>query len=71
MIGKLKEEIGNKIGLKPGTVGNALTGLTSKKLLYSTSKGLYKLNPRYAFKGNTKERNAMLKAILEMECPDC
>lgn len=35
------------------------------------SSSTYKINPRYAFKGSTADRNAALKAIIELECPDC
>ena len=67
----IKEEMIKKIGGKTGTIDNALSTLTAKKLLYSTGRAIYKLNPRYAFKGSTGERNRLLKVILEMECPDC
>lgn len=65
----LKQVIGDKLKLKLGTVNNAITKLNDKKLIYSTQRGLYKINPRYAFKGSTKERNQMLKFVLEVECP--
>lgn len=57
--------------LKSGSVANALGKLVEKKLLYTVSKGIYKINPRYAFKGSTSERKKLLKFILEAECPDC
>ena len=68
---KLRALIGVDLKLNPGTVANALGSLTKKKLIYSKERGLYKLNPRYAFQGSTAERNKMLKMILEVECPDC
>jgi|SRR6185436_4436312 len=68
---KLRALIGVDLKLNPGTVANALGFLTKKKLIYSKERGLYKLNPRYAFQGSTAERNKMLKMILEVECPDC
>lgn len=76
MTGAMKADMAQQMikGGKPitvGTISNTLTGLVSKGLLFTPAKGLYKLNPRYAFKGSTKERNAMLKVILQMECPDC
>lgn len=55
----------------PSTIANALTELVEAKLLYSKSKGLYQINPRYAFKGSTSERNEALKAIIELGCKDC
>jgi len=67
----IKEEMSRAIKIKLGTIDNALTGLSKKKMIYSTGKAVYKLNPRYAFKGPTATRDRLLKAILEMECPDC
>lgn len=72
----LKEQMAEIMskGNKPisgGTISNALTELVEKKLLFSNAKGIYNLNPRYAFKGSTKDRNAMLKVTLELQCKDC
>lgn len=67
----IRNIIGKDTKLSPGTVANALGQLTEKKLVYSPQRGVYKLNPRYAFQGSTVERNKMLKMILELECPDC
>jgi hypothetical protein len=71
IIRGLKEEMSSKIGIKLPTINNALSGLLEAKLLYTISRGTYKLNPRYAFKGSTGDRNRMLKVILQLECPDC
>ncbi len=67
----IREVIGEAQKLKSGTVNNAISGLSKKGLIFQLQKGLYKLNPRHAFKGSTLERNAMLKFILEVECPSC
>jgi len=67
----IREIIGQSTSLKSGSVANALTQLVEKKLLYTISKGIYKINPRYAFKGSTSERKKLMKFILEVECPDC
>lgn len=67
----VKDVMGQDIGIKLGTIDNALSGLTKKAMIYTVSKATYKLNPRYAFQGPTKTRNKVLKAVLEMECPHC
>lgn len=67
----IKEEMVKKIGGSTRTIDNALVTLVAKKLLYTTGRAIYKLNPRYAFKGSTGDRNKLLKVILELECPDC
>lgn len=67
----IKKEMVDKMGGSTRTIDNALVTLTQKKLIYTTGRAMYKLNPRYAFKGSTGDRNRLLKVILEMECPDC
>lgn len=71
IVKAIKEEMGKQIGIKLGTIDNALSGLTSKGMIYSTGKAVYKMNPRYAWKGGSASRNKALKAVLEMECPHC
>lgn len=65
----MKLMMAEKLKLQLGTVNNAITKLNDKKLIYSPQRGIYKINPRYAFKGSTKDRNTMLKFVLEVECP--
>jgi len=65
----LKEEIGAVIGLKVGTIDNALNSLVATGLIYRTVKTMFKLNPRYAFKGSQQDRSKQLKFIIEVECP--
>ncbi len=71
MINKSRVKVGKELGISPGTVANALTKLTEKKLIYSTDRGFYKLNPRYAFQGSTADRDKLLRVVLEVECPEC
>lgn len=63
--------MGKKLELNERTVLNTLGMLVEKRLIYTTSKGVYKLNPRYAYKGSTYNRNRDLKVVLEVECPHC
>ena len=65
----LKEEIGTVIGLKVGTIDNALNAIVKTGLIYRTAKTMFKLNPRYAFKGSQADRSKQLKFIIEVECP--
>lgn len=67
----LRTLLSKQLGFAPSTIANALTELTVCKLLHSPSRSLYQLNPRYAFKGSTLDRNDALKAIIELGCKDC
>lgn len=71
VIKTIKEDISKVTSLKIGTIDNAMMLLVKNKLLYSVGRATYKINPRYAFKGNTTDRKKALKVMLELECPDC
>lgn len=68
---QMRINLGKKLELNERTVLNTLGMLVEKKLIYTVSKGIYKLNPRYAYKGSTFNRNRDLKFVLEVECPHC
>jgi predicted transcriptional regulator len=69
--GAMRGLMSKELHFASSTIANALTELVESKLLYSKSKALYQINPRYAFKGSTSERNEALKAIIELGCKDC
>lgn len=66
------EFIGSSANVTTG-IDNCLSELTKNKLLFKPEdqRGGYYLNPRYAFKGSTHDRNQSLKAIIELGCIDC
>lgn len=63
--------IAKETSLNPSTVANTLTELKESNLLYSQTKGIYRINPRYAFKGSSIDRNKALKVLIELGCKDC
>ena len=67
----IRKEIGVKTGLSERTVYNTVKVLEGKKLIFKHATGAYQINPRYAFKGSTHERNHQLKTIIELGCTDC
>ena len=73
---KEKENIKTHLNMKcknNEVINRALRELTQEKFLIKCDDrdSTFKINPRYAFKGSTMERNAALKAVIELECPDC
>lgn len=67
-----KTIIKEKWGLGFSTTANALTTLVNNRLLIkTTSKSVYRVNPNYAWKGTSNDRNKLLKYVLTVECPDC
>lgn len=67
----IKKIIAEKLNTSVSAVSNTITQLKRDNLLYSPDRGLYILNPRYAFKGSSNERNKQLKIIIELGCKDC
>lgn len=67
----LKIIIADKINASPRTIDNSLSELIANKFIIRLERNTYKLNPRHVFQGGTSERNAALKAVLILECPDC
>jgi Firmicute plasmid replication protein (RepL) len=63
--------IGKRLELNERTVLNTLCMLVTRKLIYTINRSIYKLNPRYAYKGSILNRNRALKFVLEVECPTC
>lgn len=66
----IKNQLSNVTGKSSTTYDRCTKVLLDNKLIYRVSKRLYRLNPRYAFKGSTHNRN---KAVIEMIdfCVDC
>lgn len=58
--------IAKKMGVSNSAVANALTELKSNDILYSLSRSMYQINPRYAYQGSTANRKKDLKAIIEL-----
>lgn len=58
--------ISEKLGICSSAIANALTELKEKGLLFLHSRGMYQLNPRFAFKGSSNARNEALKVIIEL-----
>lgn len=66
----LKIKIAEKIKCSPRSLDNAIKSLIDANLIYRDNRTLYLINPRYAWKGSTKDRNFNLQILLE-KCPDC
>lgn len=66
-----KEDLAKEIECSVRSLDNAITYLRRNKYIIRLSHNYYKLNPRHVFKGSSNERNVALKAVLELECPNC
>jgi len=71
MTKPFKQVIAKELGWSARSFDNAVTFLVERKMIVRLNGSLYKINPRHIFRGGDKVRNGNLKAILEVECPDC
>ena len=67
----IRLEISKQTDLNERTVYNTIKKLEDKNLIFKYDTGAYQVNPRYAFKGSSLERNNQLKLIIELGCKDC
>lgn len=65
-----KERWANILDVSVRTIDNALAALTKKKLLLSEARGKYSLNPKYYFKGSTKDRAKVLEMKITYQIED-
>lgn len=65
-----KERWSKEIGCSVRTIDNCLATLVKKKLLLSESRGKYKLNPLYYFKGSNTDRRRILNLTVEYNFGD-
>lgn len=63
----IRNEIAELTGRKPTTFNNTTRALIDRKLIIKVSPRSYKLNPRYIFKGSSKNRNKALIEILSID----
>lgn len=66
-----KKQMQDKWKIASSTIANALTTLKRLKILIPLERGAFRINPTYAWKGNSIDRTMMLKRVLEIECPNC
>ena len=60
-----------ELSCSQSAVANALTELKKEYLLYSHSKSMYRINPRYVFQGDKEERKQALLAVIKLGCKNC
>jgi len=63
--------IGEEYNLKYGSIKNAISKLSTRKVLLPMGSGMYRINPRYAWKGGSSERKKTMQYVLTIECPGC
>lgn len=71
MSKSLKDVIARETYCKPRSLDSAFTYLVKNNIIVRIAPMLYRVNPRHVFQGSSSERNAELKAIIELGCKDC
>jgi hypothetical protein len=59
----IKQQISIKSGKVPSSYNNSTRSLLKSELIYKVGKKDYKINPKYAFQGSSKNRH---QAVIEM-----
>lgn len=73
-LGKgIKQIMADLMGIKTGTIDNAISALSSRPvpLLFRKEKSVYYLNPRFALKGSSSERDSQMRILFELGCKNC
>lgn len=65
------DSIATTFSVAQGSIRNSVKRLVEKKILFKLQNALYRVNPKYYWRGEGTERSKTLKYILELECPDC
>lgn len=58
-------------GVSLGSLKNSLTVLHRKNILIKLGGATYRVNPKYFWRGESAERVATMRFVLEVECPTC
>jgi hypothetical protein len=67
IVKALKEQWAKQLEVNIQTLNNILTSLIKKNLLINQDRSIYYLNPKYFFKGFSKDRDKVVKTIISYE----
>ena len=69
----IKEIMIDELKLKMSTINNAISSISNlpTPLLFRKASSLYYLNPRFAIKGSSSERDTQMKVLFELGCKNC
>lgn len=70
LVKSVKEEISQKCGLEYNTVHKAIFSLHKKGILIRKDRSLYILNPKFFFKGYSKDRTKTVEILLKYRITD-
>lgn len=65
IVKAVKKEMENDLGIAFRTIVNSISSLTKKKLLLTTDRSVYYLNPKYFFKGSDLARRKQIRVLIE------
>lgn len=67
MTKRVRIEIAKCTNLNERTIYNIIPSLLEKKLIFKHDDGLYQLNPRYIYRGSSRERKLELVTVLKID----
>lgn len=69
--GATRTIMAEKVKLSSSAIVKGLAELVEENVLYSPSRSMYIINPRFAFKGSTSDRSKGIRALIELGCTEC
>ena len=71
LVKPIIQEIADTFEISVSSVKNSIVVLKNKDILIPLGSGVYRINPKYYWRGTLNQRLKTMKYILEIECPDC
>lgn len=71
LVKPIIQEIADDFEISISSVKNSIVALKNKDILISLGSGVYRINPKYYWRGTMNQRLKTMKYVLEIECPNC
>lgn len=71
LVKPVLEKLSKESSMSTSAIKKAISQLVEKNILIRIGSGLYRVNPKYYWRGSQANRNKTMKYVLEVECPSC
>lgn len=71
LVKPVLEKLSKESEMSLSAIKKGISQLVDKKILIRIGSGLYRVNPKYYWRGSLANRNKTMKYVLEVECPNC
>ena len=71
LVKPVLEKLSKESEMSMSAIKKSVAQLVDKNILIRIGSGLYRVNPKYYWRGSIANRNKTMKYVLEVECPNC